>query len=148
MDDAGLRRIFEGVSGIAVVGWSPKPERPSHRVAEVLRNWGYLVVPVNPGAAGQPFHDQAVCGSLAEVGARYGARVQMLDVFRRGEAVPAEVAAALSALPGLAVVWMQLGVVSPQAAAQAEAAGLEVVMDRCPAIELPRLYPEGVVSSS
>ena len=133
-DDAKIRGILESVKVIAVVGWSPKAERPSHRVAAYLAGRGYRVIPVNPGVAGQVALGEVVRASLSEI----GEGVDMVDIFRRSEEVPAVVAEALR-LPGLKAVWMQLGVEHAQAAAEAEAAGVQVVQNRCPAIESPRL---------
>lgn len=133
-DDAKIRGILESVKVIAVVGWSPKPDRPSHRVAAYLAGRGYRVIPVNPGVAGSRALGEVVRASLSEI----GEGVDMVDIFRRSEEVPGVVAEAL-ALPGLKAIWMQLGVAHAQAAAEAEAAGVQVVQDRCPAIEIPRL---------
>lgn len=132
-DDARIRRILTGVKTIAVVGWSPKPGRPSHGVAAFLKRRGYRVIPVNPGQAGQDSGlGEVVRASLAEVGP-----VDMVDIFRRAEEVGPVVAQAIAS--GARVIWMQLGIENPEAAAKAEAAGMEVVMNRCPAIEIPRL---------
>lgn len=131
-DDAELRKILTSVKTIALVGWSPKPDRPSHRVAAFLKARGYRVIPVNPGQAGQVALGETVVASLAEAGP-----VDMVDIFRRSEEAGAVVDAAIAA--GTKVVWMQLGVVDEAAAGRARAAGLRVVMDRCPAIEMPRL---------
>ncbi|MDM7933464.1 CoA-binding protein [Tabrizicola sp.] len=130
--DAEIREILTSVKTIALVGWSPKADRPSHRVAAYLAGRGYRVIPVNPGQAGQMALGEAVRSTLAEVGP-----VDMVDIFRRSEEAGAVVDAAIAA--GAKVVWMQLGVIDEAAAARARAAGLQVVMDRCPAIEIPRL---------
>jgi predicted CoA-binding protein len=134
-DDATIRDILRRTRVIALVGWSPRPERPSHRVAEFLAAQGYRVIPVNPGQAGTRVLGTTVRASLSEI----TEPVDMVDIFRRSEEVPAVVDAALAALPGLRTVWMQLGVTSPEAAAKAVGRGLHVVQDRCPAIEIPRL---------
>lgn len=134
-DDATIRRVLTETRTIALVGWSPKPDRPSHRVAAFLKAQGYRVIPVNPGQAGQIALGETVRGSLAEI----GGAVDMVDIFRRSEEAGAVVDEALAVLPGLKAVWMQLGVVDAAAAARAEAAGVTAVMDRCPAIEIPRL---------
>ncbi|WP_010138084.1 CoA-binding protein [Oceanicola sp. S124] len=139
LSDTAIAAILERTKVIALVGWSPKPERPSHRVAALLASKGYRVIPVNPGQAGTQALGTTVMGSLAEVFAAFGAEVDMVDIFRASEAAPEVVAEALEALPGLRTVWMQLGVISQEAQAMAEARGLDVVMDRCPAIELGRL---------
>lgn len=132
--DADIARILTTVRSIAVVGWSPKPDRPSHGVARFLAARGYRVIPVNPGAAGQAALGTTVRASLSEI----DEPVDMVDIFRRSEEVGPVVEEALT-LPGLRVVWMQLGVVNEAAAAAARARGIEVVMNRCPAIEIPRL---------
>jgi predicted CoA-binding protein len=131
--DNYLRDILEGVRAIAVVGASPRPERPSHRVMAYLQRRGYRTIPVNPNAAGLTINGEQVYTSLAEV----PEPVDMVDVFRRSEAAGAAVDDAIAV--GAKVVWMQLGVRDDVAAARAEAAGLKVVMNRCPAIEIPRL---------
>lgn len=134
-DDIIIRRVLTETRTIALVGWSPKPDRPSHRVAAFLKARGYRVIPVNPGQAGQVALGETVRASLAEI----GEPVDMVDIFRRSEEAGAVVDEALAVLPGLKAVWMQLGVVDAAAAARAEAAGVTAVMDRCPAIEIPRL---------
>lgn len=135
MTDDDLRRILTETRTIALVGWSPKPERPSHRVAAFLKRMGFRVIPVNPGQAGMEALGEVVRASLAEI----GEPVDMVDIFRRSEEAGAVVDEALAVLPGLKVVWMQLGVEDAAAAARAEARGVAAVMDRCPAIEMPRL---------
>lgn len=135
MTDDDLRRILAETRVIALVGWSPKADRPSHRVAAFLKAQGYRVIPVNPGQAGQMALGETVRASLSDI----DAPVDMVDIFRRSEEVPAVVDEALSALPGLKTVWMQLGIEHAQAAASAEARGVQVVQNRCPAIEIPRL---------
>jgi uncharacterized protein len=130
--DAELREILTSVRSIAVVGWSPKADRPSHGVAAFLKQRGYRVIPVNPGQAGQDALGEVVRATLAEVGP-----VDMVDIFRRSEEAGTVVDQAIAL--GAKVIWMQLGVVDEAAAARARAAGLRVVMDRCPAIEIPRL---------
>ncbi|PLL10998.1 CoA-binding protein [Tabrizicola sp. TH137] len=135
MTDEDIRHLLREVRTIAVVGWSPKPERPSHRVAAFLKGRGFRVIPVNPGQAGEMALGEVVRASLAEI----GGGVDMVDIFRRSEEAGAVVDEALAVLPGLKAVWMQLGVVDEAAAARARAAGVAAVMDRCPAIEMPRL---------
>jgi predicted CoA-binding protein len=130
--DADIRAILTRVRTIALVGWSPKPDRPSHRVAAFLKARGYRVIPVNPGQAGQDALGETVVATLAEAGP-----VDMVDIFRRSE--EAGVVADEAVRLGAKVIWMQLGVVDEAAASRARAAGAEVVMDRCPAIEIPRL---------
>jgi predicted CoA-binding protein len=135
MTDHDLRRILSETRTIALVGWSPKPDRPSHRVAAFLKARGYRVIPVNPGQAGQEALGETVRASLSDI----EGGVDMVDIFRRSEKAGAVVDEALVALPGLKTVWMQLGVIDEAAAERARAAGVEVVMNRCPAIEIPRL---------
>jgi len=132
LSDAEIRDILTSVKTIALVGWSPKPDRPSHGVAAFLKRRGYRVIPVNPGQAGQQALGETVAASLEEVGP-----VDMVDIFRRSDLAGAVVDDAIAV--GAKVVWMQLGVVDEAAADRARAAGLQVVMDRCPAIEIPRL---------
>jgi len=130
--DAEIREILTSVKTISLVGWSPNPDRPSHRVAAYLAARGYRVIPVNPGQAGQVALGETVVATLAEAGP-----VDMVDIFRRSEEAGGVVDEAIAARAR--VVWMQLGVVDEAAADRARAAGLRVVMDRCPAIEIPRL---------
>jgi len=132
--DDTLRRVLTTTRVIALVGWSPNPDRPSHRVAAYLSRKGYRVIPVNPGQAGAVVRGEAVRATLSDI----DTPVDMVDIFRRSSEVGPVVADALR-LPGLQTIWMQLGVVNEAAAAQARAAGVTVVMNRCPAIEYPRL---------
>jgi predicted CoA-binding protein len=134
MTDADIRDILRSVRTIAVVGWSPKPDRPSHGVAAFLHRQGYRVIAVNPGQAGDTALGETVRASLSDI----DVPVDMVDIFRRSSEVGPVVDEALR-LPGLKAVWMQLDVVDEDAAARARAAGVRVVMDRCPAIEIPRL---------
>ncbi len=132
-DDAKITRILTTVRTIALVGWSPKADRPSHRVAAYLAARGYRVIPVNPGQAGErSAWGEVVRASLSEAGP-----VDMVDIFRRSEEVGPVVDEAIAT--GAKVIWMQLGIENQDAAARAEAAGMEVMMNRCPAIEIPRL---------
>jgi predicted CoA-binding protein len=131
--DEYLRGILESVRTIAVVGASPRRERPSHRVMAYLQRRGYRAIPVNPNAAGGTINATRVYASLAEV----PEPIDMVDVFRRTEAAGGVVDQAITI--GAGVVWMQLGVRDDAAAARAEAHGIKVVMNRCPAIEIPRL---------
>ena len=131
--DDYLRDILENVRTIAVVGASPRRERPSHRVMAYLQRRGYRTIPVNPNAADGAINGERCYASLAEV----PEVIDMVDVFRRTEVAGGVVDEAIA--KGAKVVWMQLGVRDDAAAARAKAAGLKVVMNRCPAIEIPRL---------
>ena len=131
-DDAGLRRILENNKVIAMVGISPKEDRPSNIVARFLMAHGYTVIPVNPGQ--REILGQTCYAGLTEI----PVKVDMVDVFRKSEDVPAIAEDAIAI--GAKVLWLQLGVIHEEAARCAAAAGLEVVMDRCPKIELSRLY--------
>ncbi len=131
--DAEIAALLEDVRTIALVGASPKPDRPSWRVMRVLLDHGYRVIPVNPGLAGQEIHGQKVVATLADI----AEPIDMVDIFRNTEAAGETVDEAIAA--GAKAVWMQLGVINEGAAARAEAAGLKVVMNHCPAIEIPRL---------
>lgn len=132
-DDAGLARLLSETRTIALVGASDRPERAAHEVMGVLLAHGYRVVPVNPLLAGQTILGQPVVASLADI----AEPIDMVDVFRRSEYVAGVVEEAIAA--GARAVWTQLGVIDHAAAARAEAAGLKMVMDRCPKIELRRL---------
>ena len=132
MTDAEIASLLRDVKTIAVVGWSPKADRPSHGVAAFLKRRGYRVIPVNPGQAGQEALGETVRSSLAEVGP-----VDMVDIFRRSEEAGVVVDETIAI--GAKAVWMQLGVIDEAAAERARKAGLKVVMNRCPAIEIPRL---------
>ena len=131
--DDFLRGILTSVRTIAVVGASPRPHRPSHGVMRYLQRRGYRVIPVNPFAAGEAILGERCYPTLADV----PAAVDMVDIFRRSEAAGAAVDEAIA--KGARAIWMQLGVIDSAAAARAEANGIKVVMDRCPAIEIPRL---------
>ena len=123
-DDATIRRVL-AMETWAVVGWSPRPERDSHRIAALLESRGKRVLHVNPQAP-DALPDLAAAG-----------RVDVVDIFRRADEAGVHVDEAIDL--GAKAVWMQLGVIDEDAAQRARAAGLDVVMDRCPAIEWPRL---------
>ena len=131
--DAFLRDILTSVRTVAVVGASPRPHRASHRVMRFLQQQGYRTIPVNPFAAGDAILGERCFAALCEI----PEPVDMVDIFRRSEFAGATVDEAIAI--GSGVVWMQLGVVDQAAAARAAAHGVRVVMDRCPAIEIPRL---------
>ncbi|MBU0781586.1 MAG: CoA-binding protein [Alphaproteobacteria bacterium] len=151
MTDAELKSILTRVKRIAILGVSANPVRPSYFVARYLKLKGFTIVPVNPGLAGQELLGERVYGSLAEV----PGDVDMVDVFRRSDAVPGIVDEALARWPQLDVIWLQLGVHHDAAAVVATARGVTVVQDRCPKIEYQRLFGElrmggfntGVISS-
>lgn len=133
--DDYLREILTQTRTIALVGASPNPVRPSHGVMGFLLAKGFKVIPVNPGQAGKTILGQKVYGRLAEI----PDYVDMVDVFRASEFMQAVVDEALAMTPPPTIIWTQLGVRDDAAAQRAEEAGMKVVMDRCPAIEYPRL---------
>lgn len=140
--DADIKTLLEGARTIALVGASDRPDRPSYGVMAALQRHGYRVIPVNPQITGEHVHGEFVFRDLAQL----GDPIDIVDIFRRpaaaGEAVDQAIAI------GAKAVWMQLGVVNEEAAARAEAAGLQVVMDRCPAIDIPRLGVARVPSAA
>ena len=138
LDDAALRTLLTSVKTIAIVGVSANPVRPSYFVARYLQLRGYRVIPVNPGLAGQSLFGEEVRATLSEV----PDDVDMVDIFRRSEAVPEIVDEALARWPALQVIWMQIGVRHEEAAERARARGVTVVQDRCPKIEYQRLFQE------
>jgi predicted CoA-binding protein len=131
--DEMLRAVLRGARTIAMVGASPDRNRPSHGVMSFLQAKGYRVIPVNPQAVGETILGEKVYADLADV----PETIDMVDIFRRSDAVGPIVDAAIRA--HAKTVWMQLGVRDDAAAARAEAAGLTVIMNRCPKIEYPRL---------
>ncbi len=149
--DDFLRTILKRTNVIAVVGVSMNPVRPSYYVARYLSLKGYTVIPVNPGHAGAKLFGRTVRASLSDI----DEPVDMVDIFRRSEAVPPIVDEALETFPNLRTIWMQIGVENPKAAAVAQGRGVDVVMNRCPKIEYQRLFGElrmggfatGIISS-
>ena len=131
--DEDIKALLDGVRTIAMIGASDRPDRPSNRVMAMLQRHGYRVIPVNPQITGEHIHGEFVWRDLAQI----GEPIDLVDIFRRPEAAGEAVDQAIAA--GAKAVWLQLGVINQAAAARAEAAGLTVVMDRCPAIEIPRL---------
>ena len=133
INDADIKALLENVRTIALVGASDRPDRPSYRVMSTLQAHGYRVIPVNPQITGEHLHGEFVFRDLAQL----GDAIDLVDIFRNSAAAGEAVDQAIAV--GAKAIWMQLGVINHEAAARAEAAGLKVVMDRCPAIELPRL---------
>ena len=146
-----LRKILRESKTFACVGVSPNPVRPSHYVARYLRLKGFRVIPVNPGQAGTQLFGETVVASLSQI----DGPVDVVDIFRRSEAVPPIVDEALDHFPKLKTIWMQIGVEHAEAAAKAEARGVQVIQNRCPKIEYQRLFGElrmggfatGIISS-
>lgn len=149
--DAHLRGILKRTKTVAIVGVSANEIRPSYYVARYLSLKGYRIIPVNPGLAGQMLLGEKVYADMSEI----PDDVDMVDVFRRSEEVLPIVAASLARWSGLQTIWMQIGVMHAQAAALAEARGVDVIQDRCPKIEYQRLFSElrmggfatGIISS-
>ena len=134
-DEATIRSILSSSKSIALVGASIKTERPSNYVMKYLLDHGYKVVPVNPGLAGQMIHGQSVYASLSDIPKTEP--IDMVDIFRTSEAAGPIVEEAIQI--GATSIWMQMGVINEEAAQRAQEAGLEVVMNVCPKIEIPRL---------
>ena len=131
--DEDIKALLEGVRTIAMIGASDRPDRPSYGVMAMLQRHGYRVIPVNPQITGEHIHGEFVFRELAQI----GEPIDMVDIFRRSIAAGDAVDEAIAA--GAKSVWLQIGVINEKAAARAEAAGLKVVMNRCPAIDIPRL---------
>ena len=149
--DDHLKNVLKRTKRVAVVGVSMNPVRPSYYVARYLSLKGYTVIPVNPGHAGKMLFGQTVQARLSDI--KDG--VDMVDIFRRSEAVPPIVDEALEVFPGLDTVWMQIGVENAEATKKAEARRVTVIQNRCPKIEYQRLFGElrmggfntGIISS-
>ncbi len=142
-DDDYLKQILTSVSTIALVGASQKPDRASHRVMAYLQHRGYRVIPVNPACRGDDLLGERVYARLEDIPPTL--KIDMVDVFRRPDAVPAVVESAIDI--NARVLWLQLGVIHSEAAQRAAAYGMQVVMDRCPKIDIPRLGLERVLDS-
>ena len=135
--DAYLKEVLEGTRRIAVVGASNKLHRASYSVMSYMQSLGYHVIPVNPQYVGQLILGEAVVEHLADI----DGQIDMVDIFRNSEAAGLVSDDAIAV--GAKTIWMQIGVRNDSAAKRAEAAGLKVIMDRCPKIEIPRLFRQG-----
>ena len=131
--DEDVYDLLANTRTIAMVGASDRPSRPSYGVMAYLQSRGYRVLPVNPQITGEHIHGEYVWRELGQI----GEPIDLVDIFRRPQAAGEAVDEAIAI--GAKAVWMQIGVINQDAAARAEAAGLKVVMDRCPKIEIPRL---------
>jgi uncharacterized protein len=131
--DEDIRELLASARTIALIGASDRPDRPSNYVMKFLQDHGYRVIPVNPQITGEHIHGEYVWRELGQI----GEPIDMVDIFRRPAAAGEAVDDAIEI--GARAVWMQIGVINQEAAERAEAAGLQVVMDRCPKIEIPRL---------
>ena len=131
--DAEIAELLTQSRTIAMIGASDRPDRDSNHVMKFLQDQGYRVIPVNPRITGEHIHGEYVWRELSQI----GEPIDIVDIFRNSNDAAAAVDEAIAA--GAKAVWMQLGVVNEAAAARAEAAGLKVVMNRCPKIDIPRL---------
>lgn len=131
--DEDIARLLSETRTIALIGASDRPDRPSYEVMKFMQDHGYRAIPVNPQITGEHVHGEFVWRDLSQI----GDPIDMVEIFRNSAAAGEAVDQAIAA--GAKAVWMQLGVVNAEAAARAEAAGLKVVMDRCPMMEIPRL---------
>ncbi|MDQ3078782.1 MAG: CoA-binding protein [Pseudomonadota bacterium] len=131
--DDDIAKLLGEARTIALVGASDNPGRASYGVMKFLQDQGYRVIPVNPRITGEHVHGEFVWRELAQI----GEPIDIVDIFRNSDDAAAAVDEAIAA--GAKAVWMQLGVINEEAASRAEAAGLKVVMDRCPKIEIARL---------
>ena len=136
--DDDIAELLRSARTIALVGASDRPDRASYGVMKFLQDHGYRVIPVNPRITGEHVHGEYVWRELAQI----GEPIDIVDIFMRSETVEPVVDEAIAI--GAKAVWMQRGVINPEAAAKAEAAGLKVVMDHCPKIEIARLGLESV----
>ena len=140
--DEEIADLLRTARTIAMIGASDRPSRPSYGVMHFLQNHGYRVIPVNPQITGEHVHGEYVWRELSQI----GEPIDIVDIFRRPQAAGEAVDEAIAA--GAKAVWLQLGVINDVAAAKAEAAGLKVVMNRCPKIDIVRLGLEPVVPQS
>ena len=140
--DLEIASLLAKTRNIALIGASANPERPSHRVLAFLLQAGYQLYPVNPGLAGSEICSRPVYSRLSDI----PVPIDMVDVFRQSHYLADIVEQSIEIEVG--AIWTQLGVVDEQAALRAESAGLLVVMDKCPAIELPRLQAAGVMPTT
>ena len=140
--DEDIAELLLNARTIAMIGASDRPSRPSHGVMKFLQDCGYRVIPVNPQITGEHVHGEFVWRELNQI----GEPIDIVDIFRRPQAAGEAVDDAIAA--GAKAVWLQLGVINEVAAAKAEAAGLKVVMNRCPKIEIMRLGLESVLNQN
>ena len=140
--DDDIRALLSDARTVAVVGASDRPERASYGVMRALQNHGYRVLPVNPNITGEHVHGEYVWRELSQI----GESIDIVDIFRRSDQVGPIVDQAIDV--GAKAIWMQIGVIDEAAAARAEAAGLKVVMDKCPKIEFARLGLQRVVDQA
>jgi len=131
--DEEIAELLTETNTIALIGASDRPDRPSYGVMKYLQDQGYRVLPVNPTITGEHVHGEFVWRDLFQI----GEQIDLVDIFRNSKDAAEAVDQAIAV--GASAVWMQLGVINEEAAARAEEAGLKVVMDRCPAIDIPRL---------
>lgn len=149
--DDHLRAILTRTKRVAIVGVSANSVRPSFYVARYLKLKGFDIIPVNPGLAGQTLLGELVYPDLQSI----PTDVDMVDIFRRSEAVPSIVDESMARWPELQTIWMQIGVEHAEATAKAEARGIDIIQNRCPKIEYQRLFGElrmggfatGIISS-
>ena len=139
-DPTDIADLLMGVRTIALVGASDRPNRPSNGVMKFLQDHGYRVIPVNPTITGEHVHGEYVWRELGQI----GVPIDMVDIFRRSSEVGPIVDQAIAL--GAKAIWMQIGVIDEAAAARAQAAGLKVVMDRCPKIDIVRFGLEPIVA--
>jgi uncharacterized protein len=132
-EDRDIAELLANTRTIAMIGASDRPDRPSYGVMKFLQDRGYRVIPVNPQITGQHVHGEYVWRELSQI----GEPIDLVDIFRRPQAAGEAVDEAIAA--GAKAVWMQIGVINEDASRRASDAGLKVVMDRCPKIDIPRL---------